>query len=187
MLSDMMVDQEFRAILRVQGDRVYGYALHFLRNHQDAEDVTQEVFVRLWQQCGVQDERGRVAWLLRVTHNLCVDLIRRRQAHERRIAALNRETGSPAGAAGPPPDDAIVKLAASEGAAGLEVALQEMPASMRSLLLWHYHEGLTYPEIGRIVGAKGSTIKVRVFRARQMLRRLLDARMAQPRAAGERA
>jgi RNA polymerase sigma-70 factor (ECF subfamily) len=175
----------FREILRSQGDRIYGYAFHFLRNRQDAEDVTQEAFTRLWRQCGVGDDRGRTAWLLRVTRNLCIDLARRRQAHGRRLSALawEQEGSSPAAAASA--DDPLATAARSEMKADLAAALAQLPSEMSELLLLHYREGLTYREIGSIVGAKSATVKVRVFRAREKLRDLIESGLAAARESRE--
>src|SRR4051812_50216482 len=60
--------------------RVYSFARYLLSNREEAEDVTQEVLLRLWRhQDGVEEERLG-AWLLRVTRNACYDLLRRRRS-----------------------------------------------------------------------------------------------------------
>ena len=68
-----------RLVRRCQG-RVYGLAYHYLGDVEGARDLTQEVFVRVYQQLGTYEGDGFMAWLLRITRNLCIDQIRRRKA-----------------------------------------------------------------------------------------------------------
>src|SRR5215208_4942424 len=60
--------------------RVYSFARYLLSNREEAEDVTQEVLLRLWRHQDGVDEERLVAWLLRVTRNACYDLLRKRRS-----------------------------------------------------------------------------------------------------------
>ena len=60
--------------------RAYGLAWHYLRSIEDARDVTQEAFVRVYRQLDAFEEGRFLAWLLRITRNLCIDQLRRRKA-----------------------------------------------------------------------------------------------------------
>ena len=69
----------FTQLLESNRDRVFRQALYCLRDPDDAQDVTQDVFVKLWHK-GDGIEPGKApGWLMAVTHNLCIDLIRRRR------------------------------------------------------------------------------------------------------------
>lgn len=67
----------FNKILRTHRDRVFSYCVYCLRNRDDAEDVTQDAFLRLWRNRGEVDPVRVDGWLIRVAHNLCVDQTRR--------------------------------------------------------------------------------------------------------------
>ena len=70
----------FKKIVDKHKDWIYSYALYFLGNRMDAEDVTQEVLIRAWQNIDTIHQRKTKAWLTRVTYNLCNDYARRRKA-----------------------------------------------------------------------------------------------------------
>ena len=81
----------FDRILEQQRHRVYGYALRCLRHPEDAEDVAQEAFLRLWRSGPELEDERLVGWLIRVTHNLCVDRSRRAEARRRYLGRPDAE------------------------------------------------------------------------------------------------
>lgn len=174
-----MDEQTYRAFVLANQDRVFSYAWYFLRHREDAEDVTQEAFLRLWRQCRVEDDDGRRAWLTRVVHNLCVDADRRRRVREQRVqlaaaGELERHADQRAGAG--------ERLEAAQSQArrqdSVAAALARLPAPARGLVLLHYWQGLSLREIARTLGLNESTVKVRVHRARQALRHGLEGERA---------
>ena len=84
-------------------NRVYGFAYHYLGNREEAEDVTQEVFIRLWKHRENIDEEQPLGWLLRVTRNASVDAIRRRKTYTRTVS-VNSELLDYAQGGNPLPD-----------------------------------------------------------------------------------
>jgi RNA polymerase sigma-70 factor (ECF subfamily) len=166
----------FEELLQSQKDRIYSYAFYFLRDHQDAQDVTQDVFLRLWLQCKAKDRRGMVAWMMRVAHNRCIDVKRKRQ---RRRARHDDSEGFrledlPAEAATSTDPEADYGL--NETQEILLSALRELPATIQSAMLMHYFQELTCREIADLQNTKESTIKVRIHRGRKILRRLLTGK-----------
>jgi RNA polymerase sigma-70 factor (ECF subfamily) len=87
--------QSFIELLEGHADRVYSYACYVLQDPEDAADVVQEAFLRLWQRGGALEERGRVAWLQRVAHNLCVDRRRRRRTWRQRTSCPSDTAPAP--------------------------------------------------------------------------------------------
>jgi len=71
--------KKFKNIVKDNKDKVFSYAMYFLHNMQDAEDVTQDVFVKLWNKRDSVDVKRIVPWLMRVTHNHCIDIIRQKK------------------------------------------------------------------------------------------------------------
>jgi RNA polymerase sigma-70 factor (ECF subfamily) len=171
--------ENFNELLKAQKDRIYSYAYYFLRNPQDAEDVTQEVFLRLWRRCRAPNQQGRVAWMMRVTHNLCIDIKRKQKRHRDRLLNLEQHTLAPfphhqQGRADPERD-----LQLNEIQKILLDAMNQLPLGTRSIMLMHYFEGLTLQEIGKILDAKVNTVKVKAHRGRRALRRILAEKLSE--------
>lgn len=169
-----MTRATFDELLRTQRDRVYSYALYVLQNREDAEDVVQESFIRVWEHCAAQENRARVAFLNRTAHNLCIDTIRRRRRARLRI--VDSAAGEVAAIAVPRTvaDDPELKLLNEDRRRVLLDALAALPAEDRSFVVLHYFQGLTFREIAETCGGQTSTVKVRVHRARGKLRNALS-------------
>jgi RNA polymerase sigma-70 factor (ECF subfamily) len=160
----------FTELLASHRDRVYTQALYSLREPCDAEDVTQEAFLRLWRQ-GADVPADKVApWLAHVTRNLCIDQCRRRAAARRHLGVADPDAVenliSAAGAA----DDPLRNLDLDDRQRQLVDALQTLPAETRSVMLMHYFEGRKLAEIAATLGKSVSAVKVQVHRARYSLR-----------------
>lgn len=158
----------FDRILETQRHRIYGYALRCLRHPDDADDVTQEAFLRLWRHGPDVDDERLVGWVISVTHNLCIDRSRRARTWRKyvgdpSVAALDEltVTGDP------------LPAATAEHTALLD-AVDALPAATRSLLWLHYWQGLKLGEIAAMLGLNQNTLKVRLHRARRTLRELLE-------------
>ena len=155
----------FNRVLKDHRDRIYGHALHCLRNPEDAADVTQEAFLRLWHRGPDLDESRLAAWLTRVAHNLVID-------HARRARTVHTYLGAPdteavQGLAAPPTPD-------HDGQRALLDALQTLPPETRSMMMMHYFQGLKVREIADHLGLNINSVKVRIHRARKALRMVLD-------------
>ena len=141
------------------GDAVYRLALCRLQNVQDAEDVYQETFLRLFQEDAAGwDEEHRKAWLLRVALNLCRDVGRKRKS--RGWVSLEDVAEIPGGK----------EPAYSE----LWDAVNRLPEKYRMVFHLHYAEGCKTEDIARILRIPGATVRVRLSRARTILRKELE-------------
>ncbi len=156
---------------------VYSKAYRMLGNYQDTEEVTQDVFVKVWQKLNKWDtEQGSFqAWLNTVARNTIIDAIRKR----------DRIRESPVG--GSPDDDELPlseyedtrpgperQLEAQEAQEILESALQQVtkPNHRIAWMLRHL-EGYSIAEIARILDRKDGTVKIWIFRCTQELRQIL--------------
>jgi len=172
----------FEGVLRDHRDRIYGHALRCLRDADDAADVTQEVFLRLWRRGPDWDDPDRIAaWLTRVTHNLCIDRTRRGQTVERYLGRPDPDALAELPATGAPAPDAACDRGPD---AALAAALDALPPASRSLVLMHYWQDLKLREIADTLEVSENTLKVRLHRARKALRALLDRGCAAGPAAG---
>ncbi len=159
-------------IVRTHSSRVYRLAYRLTGNRHDAEDLTQEVFVRVFRSLSTYTPGTFQGWLHRITTNLFLDLARRRQRI--RFDAL--------------PDDAPERLPGSEPSpaqayddrhldADIQAALEALPPEFRAAVVLCDIEGLSYEEIAATLGVKLGTVRSRIHRGRSQLREALAHRM----------
>lgn len=140
------------------GDAVYRLALCRLRNQTDAEDVYQEVFLRLLREPEQDWEPEHLkAWLLRTALHRCADVGRFR---------LRWKTV---------PLDAVTELAQPEGAGAPELwdAVGRLPEKLRTVVHLYFGEGYRTEEIAYMVGVPSATVRTRLHRAKRKLKDLL--------------
>ncbi len=140
---------------------VFSTCLRVLEDAQAAEDMTQEVFVRLWRRPELYDPaRGRfVSWLLSVTRNRAIDELRsrgRRRSHET-SGEMERDVDEPTAS-----DDPLVAAELADQRAVLRAALDELPEEQRSAIELAYFGGLTHLEIAMLQRQPLGTVKTRI-------------------------
>lgn len=164
------------ALVRQHSPRVFRLAYRLTGNRADAEDITQEVLVRAMKSPDAGTTGAVEGWFHRVTTNLFVDMVRRR-GRVRSVPIDDRPWALEPADTGPEPADAALRDALDPD---LEAALATLaPAYREAVLLCDVH-GLSYAEIGRVVGAKPGTVRSRIHRGRAMLRRELAHRAPGP-------
>jgi RNA polymerase sigma-70 factor (ECF subfamily) len=162
-------EQEFRATLELYRNRVFTLAFYQLGGNEEAEDATQEVFVRLWRnwnEVSARDSPG--PWLIRVTRNHCIDLLRKRNRRRGAILeGVDEETieAAPSGDAGP-----RAALETERTRERLEAAIQELDEPFRSVVVLREIEEWSYNEIAEGLETSLDQVKVNLHRARKKLR-----------------
>ncbi len=157
----------FEALVRHHEQRVLGTALRLLEHREDAQDVAQEVFLRLHRHLGrLGDDVVVEPWLIRVTVNLCRD--RWRTAQRRR--EVNLEETVDWRQPGPSPEARAIE---SERLRHVREALFRLGEKERLALLLRDVEGLPTGEVARLLGIKEPTVRVQIAKARLKLRELL--------------
>lgn len=155
MLGRKRSEQSFEELLRRQENRVYRTALAILGNVQDAEDQTQETFLRyLEKHPAFESPEHEKAWLLTVTRNGCISRLRSKQ---RQNLPLEVDIPTP----GPEEREELEELFA-------------LPPEDREVLHLFYYEGYSTREIAKIIGAREGTVRSRLSRARGKLKALLE-------------
>ena len=156
--------------------RVYGLAFSMLRHEQDATDLSQETFVKGWQAIrGFKKNASFYTWLYRITTNLCIDFVRKR---ERRPTVPFEEAVDPEADAGvevPPSNQPLPtdELRRKELREQIDAALLELSAEHRAVIQLREFEGLEYAEIAKVVGCSLGTVMSRLHYARKHLQKLL--------------
>ncbi|GEL95692.1 RNA polymerase sigma factor SigE [Cellulomonas composti] len=163
-------------IVRLHSARVYRLAYRLTGNRHDAEDLTQETFVRVFRSLHTYQPGTFEGWLHRITTNLFLDQVRRRARI--RMDAMGDSA------------DRFVsgdQLAAPERAfehgnldRDIQHALDDLPPEYRAAVVLCDIEGLSYEEIAVTLGIKLGTVRSRIHRARARLRESLEHRAPQP-------
>jgi RNA polymerase sigma-70 factor (ECF subfamily) len=169
--GSVWVPPSWDEIVREHADRVYRIAYRLSGNRADAEDLTQETFIRVFRSLADYRPGPFEGWLHRIITNLFLDMVRRRQRI--RFDAL--------------PDDADHRLAST--AAGpeqayaethldpeIQEALDALPAQFRVAVVLRDLEQLSYEEIAATLGVKVGTVRSRIHRGRRLLRAALANR-----------
>ncbi|WP_082534055.1 RNA polymerase sigma factor SigE [Marmoricola sp. Leaf446] len=155
--------------------RVYRLAYRLTGNAHDAEDLTQEVFVRVFRSLHTYTPGTMAGWLHRITTNLFLDQARRKQRI--RFDALTDEAAHRLPSALPTPDVAQAERLFD---ADVEQALASLSPEFRAAVVLCDVEGLTYDEIADVLGLKLGTVRSRIHRGRAQLRKALAHRAPGP-------
>ncbi len=163
----------FEALYREHVGRVYALCLRLSADAVRAEELTQDAFVRAWERlASFRGESAFSSWMYRLTVNV---VLQERRAARRRsvrvvstddLAAVERgEQGEQGGAGG----DATPGLSLD-----LERAVAALPPGAREVFVLHDIEGYRHEEIARLTGVAAGTSKAQLFRARRLLRGMLE-------------
>lgn len=160
--SGRMEDQQFEELYEKYANDVLRVSYFYLGDRQQAEDVTQDVFVRLLTHAPELVPGKEKAWLLKVALNRCRDLWR--AAWVKRVVL-----GSPAMELTPAPGNMEDHLEQQE----LLAAIRRLPADFRDAILLHYYQGYGISEIAEMMKVPEGTISSRLSRGRKKLEDLL--------------
>jgi len=149
---------EIERAIRQYHAAIYKYCYHMLRHAQEAEDAAQEVFLRAWKAAGRSDDIQAIRpWLYKVAHNHCVNVIRRRRLL--RFLPYRAVDGRLDAA----------RAAETEWSEAIEVALDALSPTDRSILLLRVLEERPYEEIGSMIDMRSESVRKRFERARKKL------------------
>jgi RNA polymerase sigma-70 factor (ECF subfamily) len=165
-----MKQMKYKQIFRKHRDQVFGYAYYLLRNREDAEDVTQEVFINLWRHRNNVDQKKMEAWIMRSTRNRCIDVIRKRQKPLSQVQGIDWDSLSFATDENESP---AAQLEVTDTQNSVLRALYLLPEKLQSILLLHYFQDLKLSTISEILEVNVNTVKVSLHRGRKMLKEAL--------------
>jgi RNA polymerase sigma-70 factor (ECF subfamily) len=162
---------EFRSLVDQHRDRIYTFAYYNLGNREEAEDVTQEVLIRLWKNLEGIHMKTLPAWLTRVTKNACIDTVRRRRAYESRVVANGEHDHVALAPAGNPTPEATAH--AGELREQIQRALSTLKEPYRSIVILREVQDQKYEQICEAMDLPLNTVKSYLHRGRRMLREKL--------------
>jgi len=171
--------QAFAEIVGLYQDKLYHMAFRMLGNRQEAEDVTQEAFLRVYRNLDRYDEGLKFStWIYRIATNLCIDRLRKRKA----TYSLDAESVDHEGLDGYaviPSDDRTPEseMLLTETQRIVREAIETLPAKYKSVMVLRYLHDLSLQEIGEVLDMPVSTVKTRVHRGREFLRKKLERKL----------
>jgi RNA polymerase sigma-70 factor (ECF subfamily) len=169
----------FDGLVRAHERGIFNLMLRMVRDRETARDLTQDLFVKVHRSLPKYDPRYPfTSWLYRVATNLCIDHIRRRRLQTVSLDAPVR-FGDGEEAPREFPDDSCNPAADAEQADRarmLAAAMAELPEAQRLVLELRHQRDLSYDEIALVLGAPLGTVKARIHRGREALRKTLVRR-----------
>ena len=155
---------------------VYNLALSIVKKKEDAEDVTQEAYLRLWRAASeLKLESSLKLYILRTARNLALDLIRKNSKRDEIDTVILDAEGefeidiaddSPDSR----PDESYLRKIEKEV---VRQSIEELPPAAREIIVLRDIEGLSYTEIAEMLGLAEGTLKSKLFRARERLRKII--------------
>lgn len=167
--------EAFGKFVDLYQNRVYGFVRRMVPNSEEAEDVTQEVFIRAYQSFGRFDARSSVrTWLFRIAHNLCIDRARKADRTPSHVGLVDPEEGDETIDVADDRWQPDLLAMDAELADVVENSIRGMSEKLRSVLLLHDREDLAYEEIANLLDVPVGTVKSRLFLARGHLQNTLN-------------
>lgn len=160
-------------LIRKYQERIYGLAYHLTSNHEEANDIAQETFIKAWKALrGFKGDASFYTWLYRIAYNHTLNYLKSRRVRTPHLSLNDLDVNTEN-------DPDLVALASDrtplreanlgELSERLNVALQKLSEEHRTVVTLHDIEGMPHEEIARIVGVNSGTVRSRLHYARQQL------------------
>ncbi|WP_035119598.1 RNA polymerase sigma factor SigW [Cohnella panacarvi] len=169
----------FAEIVDLYKDKLYHLAYRMTSNRQEAEDVVQETFLRVYKNLDRYDENQKFStWIYRIATNLCIDRLRKRRA----VYSLDAESTDHDGLDGysmMPSDERTpeTELILTETQKLIRDAIETLPVKYKSIMILRYLQDLSLQEISDVLDIPVTTVKTRVHRGREFLRKKLEHKL----------
>jgi RNA polymerase sigma-70 factor (ECF subfamily) len=171
---DLLIDRavngsadDFGRLYDLHVERVYRHIYYRVGNTGDAEDLTQQVFLKAWKAIGKYKKTASpfLAWLMRISHNLVIDFYR-----SKKDTAFIENELLPADKA-PGPQQLAEKQYEQER---LRKVIMKLPEEQQQVILMSFIEGFNHREIAAALGKKEGNIRVMIHRALKKMRKIMD-------------
>ena len=159
-------DSAFEELVTRYKNLVFNTSYRMLGSYEEAEDASQEVFIRIYKSLRRYDPQYKFStWVVKITTNYCLDILRKRKGEmvpiegqfDLRDDALT-------------PEEGYIRY---ERQKRVRIAIESLPPKYKELIILFHNRGLSYSEIMEVTGESLTIVKNRLYRARQMLKELL--------------
>ena len=155
-----MTRKEYNIAVSDYSSRLFGYALKYLKNNEDANDIVQDVFEKLWKNRKKVEVEKAKSWLFTCAHNALLNMIKKNS----RISYRENNTLQP---------NENCHTTSFEMREVIDKSLSLLPPIQKSIILLRDLEGYNYNEIGEILNLSEAQVKVYLFRARNKVKKQL--------------
>lgn len=163
-------DQALAVLMRLYGAPLFRFCKEMVADPDLAEDVHQMTFVQAYESLARFGRRSSLkSWLFSIARHRCLDALKMDRRRKRRFEAMDELPERPG-----PQANALDELSQGARSRALETCLAKLAPRIRETLLLRFQQGLSYPEIARLVKERPPTLQVRVARALPVLRRCLE-------------
>ncbi len=163
--------EAYRVLVERYQDRIYNLVYHYVGNHHSAEDISQEAFFKAYMSLDKFRYESRYStWLYRIAVNKCKDYLKDRRRAELSLEDVPSPVASDFSSHPEGPEDGVLRR---ETAMTVNDCVLLLPLKYREAFLLRHMEDLSYEEMSAILGLPINTLKMRVFRARETLKKLL--------------
>ncbi|MEZ4937152.1 MAG: RNA polymerase sigma factor [Crocinitomicaceae bacterium] len=155
-----MNSKEYNSAVQEHSGRLFGYCLKFLQNREDADDIVQDAYKKLWENRKAVDFNKSKSWLFTTAHNAMINF----KVKKSRMVSMEIL---------PERSSMAYFSKRLETKEIIEKALKNLPPLQKSIVLMRDLEGYNYQEIGAVLNLSESQVKVYLFRARKKLKKQL--------------
>ena len=168
----MMSSAKFDYLIKQYKNKIFNYAIYMMKNQMDAEDITQEVLIRTWENINKFNFFAARGWMMRTTHNLCVDYLRKNKKMNYNEVQIEEDRHEEI--ADPELERNPEKLA-DKIITDTEIkeAIEKLPERFKSPFVLYELQEFKYKEISKILDVPLNTVKVNILRARKQLQKEL--------------
>ncbi len=168
----MLTDTKYNFLVQQYKNRIYNYSVFMLKNKMDAEDITQEVMIRIWKNLGKFNILSAKTWIMRTTHNLCIDYLRRRKSELNKnpysIDDVSETVENNEG------ENPVLQMESKITDEKIKRAIKYLPENLKSVFVLYELQGMKYKEISKSLEMPINTVKVYLMRARKQLQKNLN-------------
>jgi RNA polymerase sigma-70 factor (ECF subfamily) len=158
-------DQSFAELVRRHKGKVFGIASRFANDSHNLDDIAQEIFIRVWRNLAkFRADAPFEHWLARIAVHACYDFLRKKQRAGNLVPLEERDGDLPDGS----------NRDAAEARETLEFAMRKLSPEERLVITLTGLEGKSVSEVAQLTGWSETNVKVRNFRARQTLKKILE-------------
>ena len=162
----MLKQIKYNSLVGQLKNRIFNYALYMVNNRMDAEDITQDVFIKLWNNFEKINLKKAKSWLLKTTHNLCIDYLRKRKSQMNSSVEVTNNVISNEKDFLSNPEISYRRNILKEK---INNSIKKLPANLKSVFVLYEIEGFKYREISKTLNIPLNSVKVYLLRARKKL------------------
>jgi RNA polymerase sigma-70 factor, ECF subfamily len=162
----MLASIKYDILIKKYKNSIYNYALYMMKNRMDADDISQEVFIKIWKNIDNFNIKSAKSWIMKTTHNLCIDYLRRNQKTILRETSIEDKKNMPAVGT---LTDTEVRIRKEFLKDKIKKGINNLPENLKSVFILYELQGFKYKEISETLSIPLNSVKVYLLRARKQM------------------